>query len=181
MLLTAVVFFFFSQRTYGITIGISILQNTLKTRLPTEILAQFPNTSDITYTIIPVIPTLSEPLRTQVEAAFAQSCSYIWYAVVGISGLGLLSILPAKAFPLDQMMEVMEMMWGIVTLPLMTQTADGQIETLSTFRTAGDGLPLHMPSGTSLSSYMSRSEDVEMESVWGDLRSSLRVSSSLNP
>lgn len=90
-----------STRTFGVTLGTTILQNGLKSRLPAAFLAQFPSSTEISYAIIPLIPSLPDPvLRAQVKEAFASSISIIWLWVVGIAGLGLLATLPMKQMTL---------------------------------------------------------------------------------
>jgi len=84
-------------RTFGITIGVTTLQNTLKHRLPSALLFTFPDGAEISYAIIPYIHTLPEPLRSEVRRAFAVSVSNIWYTGVALSGLGLLVSLPATS------------------------------------------------------------------------------------
>ncbi|KAK0185168.1 MFS general substrate transporter [Armillaria mellea] len=77
-------------QTWGITIGSTILQNKLKINLPASYLASFPAGHEIAYAAIPGIPTLAEPLRTEVMVAFAESMKVVWQTMVGISGAGLL-------------------------------------------------------------------------------------------
>ncbi|KAJ7124307.1 iron permease [Mycena epipterygia] len=79
----------FSQ-TWGLTISSTILQNTLEKKLPAAFVAQFPPGFEIAYAAIPVIRQLEEPLRKQVQAAFADSMAVIWQTMIGIAGLGLL-------------------------------------------------------------------------------------------
>ena len=85
----------FSQ-TWGITISSTILQNQLKKKLPEAFVSQFPQGVEIAYAAIPVIKDLPEPLRTEVRVAFADSMSLIWKTMVGLSGLGLISLLLLK-------------------------------------------------------------------------------------
>jgi hypothetical protein len=59
-------------------------------KLPTDFVAQFPPGFEIAYAAIPLIKLLEEPLRTQVQTAFAESMTVIWQAMIGFSGLGLL-------------------------------------------------------------------------------------------
>ncbi|KAF7367019.1 Iron permease [Mycena sanguinolenta] len=58
---------------WGVPIGGTILQNELQNHLPAEFIAQFPGGVEIAYSIIPVIRTLPEPLRSDVRKAFAQA------------------------------------------------------------------------------------------------------------
>ncbi|KAJ7265870.1 Mfs1.1 [Mycena haematopus] len=84
-------------QTWGITISSTILQNMLEKKLPAEFVAQFPPGFEIAYAAIPAIKQLEEPLRKQVQAAFAESMAVIWQVMIGIAGLGFLfSFLMAK-------------------------------------------------------------------------------------
>lgn len=80
--------------------GTTILQNGLKSHLPASFLAQFPQGVEISYSVIPFIKKLPEPLRSQVQAAFAKSISNIWIAVVIIGGMGIIATLPMKQMKL---------------------------------------------------------------------------------
>ncbi|TFY60745.1 hypothetical protein EVG20_g7307 [Dentipellis fragilis] len=79
-------------QTWGITISATILQNELKKKLPGDFVSQFPSGFEIAYAAIPVISGLEEPLRSQVRAAFADSMATIWKTMIGISGLGILTL-----------------------------------------------------------------------------------------
>lgn len=58
--------------------------------------------ADIAYSAIPVIAGLSEPTRSQVRQAFADSIAVIWQVMIGISGAGLLGSLLMKAVPMHK-------------------------------------------------------------------------------
>jgi len=108
----ALAFFTFVRnfgQTWGITIGGTILQNGLKKRLPAEFLATFPAGVQISYSLIPKIPTISEPLRSEIKAAFADSISVIWLVCVGLGGAGLLVTLLMREVKLH---EVTDDKWG---------------------------------------------------------------------
>lgn len=79
------------SQSWGIVIGGTILQNQVRHRLPSSFLASFPDDIQIAYAVIPVIPTLPEPLKTEVKVAFAESIALIWRVMIGFAGLGLLS------------------------------------------------------------------------------------------
>ncbi|KAF8590340.1 iron permease [Ramaria rubella] len=101
----ALAFFAFLRafaQTWGITICATILQNQLKTRLPAGFSAQFPQGVEIAYAAIPLIPTLEEPLRTQVRQAFAESMSIIWKTMIGLAGGGFLSVFIMKEIAMHQ-------------------------------------------------------------------------------
>lgn len=48
---------------------------------------------EIAFAAIPVIPTLPEPLRSQVREAFAESLSLVWKVMAGVGCAGLISSL----------------------------------------------------------------------------------------
>ena len=66
-----------ASQTWGITIAGVILQNQLKSDLPEAFFAQFPEgvQLDTLYAAITTIPSLPEPLRTEIQDAFADSFS----------------------------------------------------------------------------------------------------------
>ncbi|KAJ7762782.1 iron permease [Mycena maculata] len=88
-------------QTWGITISSTVLQNMLEKKLPAEFVAQFPAGFEIAYAAIPAIKLLEEPLRKQVQAAFADSMAVIWQVMIGIAGLGLLFSLLMAEVPMD--------------------------------------------------------------------------------
>ena len=92
------------------TIGTAVLQTQLTKRLPAEFIEQFPQGVAIAYSIIPVIPSLEEPLRTEVRVAFAESIAVIWRVMVGIAGMGFLSSLAMKGLPLHTQIDER---WGL--------------------------------------------------------------------
>ncbi|KAL7279441.1 hypothetical protein ACG7TL_007283 [Trametes sanguinea] len=88
-------------QTWGVTIGATILQNELKRRLPAAFLQQFPDGIEIAYAVIPVIPDLEEPLRTEVRVAFAESMATIWKVLTGISAAGFVTMLLIREVPMQ--------------------------------------------------------------------------------
>ena len=53
------------------------------------------------YSIIPVIPSLQEPLKTSVRVAFAESIRIFWFVLIGVAGAGLASALFMEGLPLQ--------------------------------------------------------------------------------
>lgn len=99
------------SQTWGITIGATILQNQLKTKLPKAFLEMFPAEGvEITYAAIPQIPGLPEPMRTEVRVAFASSLRVIWLTMIGFCVLGLICVLGMKEL---KMHEVTDEDWGM--------------------------------------------------------------------
>ncbi|KAI0080663.1 iron permease [Panus rudis PR-1116 ss-1] len=92
---SALAFFAFVRsfaQTWGITISSTILQNELKKNLPGDFIRQFPEDMEIAYAAIPVIQTLEEPLRSQVQQSFSVSMAVIWKTMIGIAGAGILTL-----------------------------------------------------------------------------------------
>ncbi|EIW62181.1 iron permease [Trametes versicolor FP-101664 SS1] len=99
----ALAFYTFSRtfaQTWGIAISGTILQNQLKNRLPAAFTSQFPAGADISYQAIPLIASLEEPLRSEVRAAFALSMAVIWKVMVGLCGVGILTLFLLKEVPM---------------------------------------------------------------------------------
>ncbi|TDL19134.1 iron permease [Rickenella mellea] len=121
-------FFRSLAQTWGITISGTILQNQLKKKLPPAFLSQFPQGVQISYAAIPKISSLAEPLRTEVRRAFADSMSTIWLTMIGISGLGMISVLFLKEIPMKTVTDekyglVIEERGGTKTPSDMTQVS----------------------------------------------------------
>ncbi|THH19084.1 hypothetical protein EW146_g2001 [Bondarzewia mesenterica] len=109
----ALAFFMFLRnfgQVWGITIGGTILQNELRKRMPAQFLSEFPEGTAIAYATMPLISELSEPLKTEVRVAFADSLKVIWQVLVGVAGLGLLSSLMMKHLPLHT---AVDKDWGL--------------------------------------------------------------------
>ncbi|CAK5275831.1 unnamed protein product [Mycena citricolor] len=90
-------------QAWGIAIAGTILQNELHHHLPVAFVAQFPPHFEIAYAAIPSINALEEPLRSEVQAAFASSLAMIWKVMVGICGLGLLFSMLMKEVPMTML------------------------------------------------------------------------------
>ena len=104
----ALAFFSFSRtfaQTWGVTIGSAILQNRLAATLPAQFGAQFPAGVQIAYAAIPVIGTLQEPLRGQVRGAFAESLRVVWQTMIGICGVGLVSVALMREVPMQKVVD----------------------------------------------------------------------------
>ncbi len=84
-------------QVFGIAVGNTVLTNQLHKKLPAEFLAEHGASAEAA---IPYIKALAEPLRHQVRVAFAGSLQTVWYVMVGIAGLGLISVLFMKSLPL---------------------------------------------------------------------------------
>lgn len=109
---SALSFFIFVRsffQAWGITIGSTVLQNQLRIRLPQSFLNDIQGV-EIAYAVIPQIPTLPEPLKDEVRAAFAQSLDVLWEVMVAVAGLGFLSSLLMKELPLQS---VVDDSWGL--------------------------------------------------------------------
>ena len=80
-------------QSWGIVAGGAILQNVLEDKLPAPFLATLPHGQEFAYTLIPAIPGLDEPLRSDVRVAFADGARLIWKVMIGVSAAGLLTCL----------------------------------------------------------------------------------------
>ncbi|KAF7296868.1 MFS general substrate transporter [Mycena indigotica] len=99
----ALAWFFFLRQfalIWGVTIGGTILQNKLTDALPAEFLAQFPGGTQIAFTIIPSISSLSPELGGQVKHAFAEAFKLLWDVLAGLAGAGMLVSWLMKGLPL---------------------------------------------------------------------------------
>jgi hypothetical protein len=84
-------------QVFGIAIGNTVLTNQLHKKLPAEFLAEHGASAEAA---IPYIKALADPLRHEVRVAFAESLQTVWYVMVGIAGLGLISVFFMKSLPL---------------------------------------------------------------------------------
>ncbi|KAJ6590223.1 major facilitator superfamily domain-containing protein [Mycena sp. CBHHK59/15] len=90
-----------SRRVFRISRPLQFLQNMLKKNLLAAFVAQFPVGVEIAYATIPAIKELEEPLRKEVQAAFAASMAVIWQTMTGVAGLGLLFSFLMAEIPMD--------------------------------------------------------------------------------
>lgn len=102
----ALSFFIFTRsffQAWGITIGATVLQNRLKSLLPQAFVAQFPDGIEVSYAAITQIASLpdSDGLKRSVQDAFAASLRTLWFVLLGISVVGLLSAIPMRDMALQ--------------------------------------------------------------------------------
>lgn len=98
-------------QTFGVTIGSTILQNELQKKLPSAFLSQVSSQgAEVAYAIIPIVPTLPEPLKSQVRDAFAGSVAVIWRVMIGMSVVGFLFVFGMRE---EKMHEVTDEDWGM--------------------------------------------------------------------
>jgi len=86
--------------SWSISIGATIIQNELRHRLPSDFLSQFPADQDLTYSIIPHIGEIPQPLQDEVRKAFADSLRVMWKVILAFGAAGLLCGLVQKEIPL---------------------------------------------------------------------------------
>ncbi|GJE93651.1 MFS general substrate transporter [Phanerochaete sordida] len=98
--LSLLAFFRSFAGVWGITIGTAVLQTQLTKRLPSDFIAQVPGGVSLAFSLIPVVPTLSEPFRDEVKVAFAESLATIWQVTAGIGAIGLFASLAMEGLPL---------------------------------------------------------------------------------
>ena len=77
-----------------------MLQNELSHKVPPEFLENFPQGAAIAYALIPQVPALPQPLKHEIQVAFAESLQVVWQVLIGVAGVGLLSALCMKGLPL---------------------------------------------------------------------------------
>ncbi|KAI0790179.1 hypothetical protein BC629DRAFT_395849 [Irpex lacteus] len=77
----------FSQ-AWGVAISGTILQNSLRTRLPSAVLSRYSSGAELAYAVIPDIPGLPPPLRLATQKAFADSLHVVWVVMVCLCGGG---------------------------------------------------------------------------------------------
>ncbi|KAJ7464563.1 iron permease [Mycena latifolia] len=99
----------FSQ-TWGTVFSGTILQNTLKARLPTQFINTFGSNVQLTYSIISQIDNLPAVLKDQVRNVFAEGVKIVWYTMLGISALGLLSCFLMEEIKLR---DALDESWGL--------------------------------------------------------------------
>ncbi|KAI0750013.1 iron permease [Daedaleopsis nitida] len=110
---SALSFFIFIRtffQAWGITVGATVLQNELRSHLPSEFLATLPLGVEISYAVIPQIHNLAEPLKHQVRDAFAESLNVLWEVMIAVSGIGFLTAWLMRQIP---MQEVSDENWGL--------------------------------------------------------------------
>lgn len=88
-------------QTWGITIATTILRNQLKEKLPVEFTNTLPADIDVTFSAISQISGLTEPVKSQVRKAFADSLSVVWKVMIGISLAGMISNLALQEIPMN--------------------------------------------------------------------------------
>lgn len=107
-------------QAWGVAITGTILQNRLKSDLPLSVLSQFPEGADLTYGVIPLIPTMMEPLRSEVSSAFLHSMRTVWIVMVALCGMGFLSSILVKDITLGNSTDKK---WGLKPKKQQTETS----------------------------------------------------------
>lgn len=97
-------------QTWGIAIGGAVLQNQLTKQLPLQYRSTLAKGTSIAYAAIPLLPTIPEPLQTEVRDAFARSLRVLWEVMIGIAGIGLLTVLLMKEI---EMRTDVDQQWGL--------------------------------------------------------------------
>lgn len=89
-----------SAQTWGVTISATILQNELKRKLPQAFLQTLDGGAEIAFAVIPALPHLDEPLRTEVREAFAESLATIWRVMAGVCAAGFVAVVLMREVPM---------------------------------------------------------------------------------
>ena len=98
------------MQAWGITVGATVLQNQLRSRLPEAFLSSLPRGVEVSYAAIPQIKGLQSALKAQVQAAFADSLDVLWEVMIAVSGVGFLSTWLMREVPMQQ---VPDENWGL--------------------------------------------------------------------
>ena len=84
-------------QSWGMTIAGAIIQNVLNSQLPADFIRMLPQGAEVAYASIPIIPTLKDPLRTDVRRAYAHATRTVWQTTIGIAAAGLFPSLLMRA------------------------------------------------------------------------------------
>ncbi|EIW60814.1 iron permease [Trametes versicolor FP-101664 SS1] len=87
-------------QTWGVTISATIVQNELKRKLPQAFLQTLDGGAEIAFAVIPALPHLHEPLRTEVREAFAESLATIWRVMAGVCAAGFVAVVLMREVPM---------------------------------------------------------------------------------
>lgn len=88
-------------QVWAVIIGGAILQNGLSDKLPSSFGAHFDNNgAGIAYSVVPQIPSLPEPLKDEVRAAFAEALATLWIVLIAVAAVGMVVSLPMRGLPL---------------------------------------------------------------------------------
>jgi hypothetical protein len=99
---------------WGVTAGGAILQNELKNKLPASFLTLFRQGVEIAFQMIPVIPSLNQPLKDDVRNTFGFALKVVWQVVLGISIAGMLCNIGMKQLKLHTEIDDD---WGMEDVP----------------------------------------------------------------
>ncbi|TFK39902.1 MFS general substrate transporter [Crucibulum laeve] len=99
----------FSQ-AWGVALGGTILQNALQEDLPRSLLTQYSDGAQIAYSIVPTIPGMAQPLKSEVQTAFVRGFRVLWIAIEIFCAVGILSIFVMKDIPLRK---TVDKRWGL--------------------------------------------------------------------
>ncbi|KAI0083102.1 iron permease [Irpex rosettiformis] len=116
------------SQTMGVAIGGSILQNLLTHKLPASYIAQLPSGVSFAYSAIPTLNSLDPATQFLVRKAFADSLKLMWLVMIGISGIGLVSVFFMKEIP---MRHDLDEQWALEQKEKKNTQAQGGGETVS--------------------------------------------------
>ncbi|KAJ7709506.1 MFS general substrate transporter [Mycena rosella] len=97
-------------QAWGVAVGGAILQNQLRMHLPSSVIAQFPDASDLVYQVIPAISGMVSPQKEETEMAFLLSMRLIWIVMAALCGIGLLCMAFVRDIPLAR---TVDSKWGM--------------------------------------------------------------------
>jgi len=90
---------------WGVTAGGAIIQNELKNKLPASFLTQFPQGVEIAFEMIPIIPSLDQPLKDDVRNTFGIALKVVWQVMLGISIAAILCNIGIKQLELHMQID----------------------------------------------------------------------------
>lgn len=95
------------HQSWGLTVAGSVVQNQLQRRLPENLGI---NVASFAYNVVPEIKGMSEPLKSELRVAFADSISVLWQTMIGVAGIGFLACFLMEEV---QMKSELDENWGL--------------------------------------------------------------------
>ena len=99
-----------------------MLQNQLRARLPRAFLDVFPNGIEISYAVITQVRGLGEPLKGEVQAAFAGALDVLWEVMIAVAGVGFVTAWVMREVPMQR---AADDNWGLDEKAAGVGAADG--------------------------------------------------------
>lgn len=100
-------------QNWGTVVGGAILQNTLSSNLPPDVIVDASG-SQFVYALIRQIPGFPVATRVEIQKVFADGLRTIWYVMIGASTLGFISCFLMKEV---EMRKALDETWGLQQKP----------------------------------------------------------------